>query len=157
MNPTCACALGAGLAHYPSCSYQAPHQTTSPHRFPVSRFDQIHYLHICSCIYVHVCMNMHVCILVCAWGAIRTRTEIILCRKSIVCAYVCMKWANIDACMLICMHVCLFAYMACIFMHARDVGRIQTICKPMPTLTPGKVTCKLTCCKSSEQLFPWAC
>ena len=39
------------------------------------------------------------------------------------------------ACMLICMYVC-------ICMHARDVGCSRKNCKPMPTLTPGKITLK---------------
>ena len=172
MNPTCGCVLGAGLAHYPSCSYQAPPQTTSPHWFPVSRFNQIHYLHICSCMHVHVCMNMHVCILMCACVFVYVPVCVLQAQVRVrVCTCVCAigskKNYSMQKINTLCIYVhemdeyaCMYAYLHVWRAYScmrENVGCIQTICKPMPTLTPGKVTCKLTCCKSSKQMFPWAC
>ena len=41
-------------------------------------------------------------------------------------------------------------------LHVRNVGLIQKICKPILTLTTGKIKSKLTCCKSPLLPFPWS-
>ena len=85
-----------------------------------------------ACLYSCVCVRVRVCTCVCAIGSKKNYS---MQKINTLCIYV----HEMDE------YACMYAYLHVWRAYScmrENVGCIQTICKPMPTLTPGKITLK---------------